>query len=84
MKRKQNVNFHLLPIVKEESVSIPKEVAKYLLDISKLIIGGAVITAALDIFPNKVSLIYTSGVVAMLIAIAAFITLSITHKKEIQ
>ncbi|WP_425883626.1 DUF6722 family protein [Parabacteroides sp. ASD2025] len=84
MRKKQNVNFHLLPIVKEESVNIPKEVARYLLDISKLIIGGAVITAALDIFPNKVSLIYTSGVVAMLIAIAAFITLSITNKKEIQ
>lgn len=53
MKRKQNVNFHLLPIVKEESVSIPKEVARYLLDISKLIIGGAVITATLDIIPDR-------------------------------
>ncbi|WP_199659182.1 hypothetical protein [Parabacteroides sp. AF48-14] len=52
MRKRQNVNFHLLPI-KEESISIPKEVARYLLDISKLIIGGAVITAALDIFPDK-------------------------------
>ena len=53
MRKKQNVNFHLLPIVKEESVSIPKEVARYLLDISKLIIGGAVITATLDIIPDR-------------------------------
>ena len=83
MRKRQNVNFHLLPI-KEESISIPKEVARYLLDISKLIIGGAVITAALDIFPDKENLIYISGVVAMLIAIAAFITLLITNKKEIQ
>ncbi|WP_293740681.1 hypothetical protein [uncultured Parabacteroides sp.] len=58
MRKKQNVNFHLLPIVKEESVNIPKEVARYLLDISKLIIGGAVITAALDIIPDKIVVIY--------------------------
>lgn len=58
MRKKQNVNFHLLPIVKEESVSIQKEVARYLLDISKLIIGGAVITAALDIIPDKIVVIY--------------------------
>lgn len=58
MKKKQNVHLHLLPIVKEENVSIPKEVARYLLDISKLIIGGAVITAALDIIPDKIVVIY--------------------------
>lgn len=79
MRRKQNVNFHLLPI-KEESISIPKEVARYLLDISKLIIGGAVITAALDMIPDKITVIYIAGVAATVIAIGAFITL-ITYKK---
>lgn len=81
MRKKQNVNFHLLPIVKEESVSIPKEVARYLLDISKLITGGAVITAALDIIPDKIVVIYISGTAATVIAIGAFITL-LTNKKE--
>ncbi|WP_298552005.1 DUF6722 family protein [uncultured Parabacteroides sp.] len=80
MKRKQNVNFHLLPIVKEESVSIPKEVARYLLDISKLIIGGAVITATLDIIPDKMVVIYVAGATATLVAICAFITLIINKK----
>ena len=79
MRKRQNVNFHLLPI-KEESISIPKEVARYLLDISKLIIGGAVITAALDMSPDKISVIYIAGVAATVIAIGAFITL-ITYKK---
>lgn len=83
MKRKQNVNFHLLPIVKEESVSIPKEVAKYLLDISKLIIGGAVITATLDVIPDKLIVIYIAGITAFLVAICAFVTL-ITNKKDIR
>ena len=76
MRKKQNVNFHLLPIVKEESVNIPKEVARYLLDISKLII-----TAALDIIPDKIVVIYISGTAATVIAIGAFITL-LTNKKE--
>ncbi|MBP3517044.1 MAG: hypothetical protein J6K31_01275 [Parabacteroides sp.] len=83
MKKKQNVHLHLLPIVKEENVSIPKEVARYLLDISKLIIGGAVITAALDIIPDKIVVIYISGTAATVIAVAAFITL-LTTKKEKQ
>lgn len=57
MKRKQHVNLHLLPIVREEGISVSKERRKYLLDISKLIVGGAVITTALDVTSDKIVVI---------------------------
>lgn len=53
MRRKQHVRVQLLSIVKEESINIPEEMGKYLLDISKLIIGGAVVTTALDLTSDK-------------------------------
>ena len=53
MKRKRNVNVQVLPIVKEDSINVSKEIARYLLDISKLVIGGAVITTALNLISIK-------------------------------
>ena len=47
------MNVQVLPIVKEDSINVSKEIARYLLDISKLVIGGAVITTALNLISIK-------------------------------
>lgn len=75
MKRKQNVNVQVLPIVKEERISVSKEVAKYLLDVSKLIIGGAVITTALDLTSDKISLIVIAGIITLIFVFSGLIIL---------
>lgn len=75
MRKKRNVNVKILPIIKEDNVCVPKEIAKYLLDISKLIIGGAVITTALDMVFNKAGLLIIAGVIAIIFALAGFIIL---------
>ena len=80
MKRKQNVNVQVLPIVREDSINVSKEIAKYLLDISKLVIGGAVITTALDLTSDKINLIITAGVIAVIFVLSGLIILIL--KKE--
>ncbi|WP_293671106.1 DUF6722 family protein [uncultured Parabacteroides sp.] len=75
MKRKRNVNVQVLPIVKEERISVSKEVAKYLLDVSKLIIGGAVITTALDLTSDKISLIVIAGIITLIFVFSGLIIL---------
>lgn len=80
MKRKRHVNVQILPITKEEKVYVPKEIAKYLLDISKLVIGGAVITTSLDIVSNKIGLLIIAGFIAIIFALAGFILLNYINK----
>lgn len=75
MKRKQNVNVQVLPIVKEDSINVSKEIARYLLDISKLVIGGAVITTALNLISNKTGLIIMAGIIAISFALCGIIVL---------
>lgn len=80
MKRKRNPVVQVLPIVKEEGLNVSKEIARYLLDISKLVIGGAVITSALDIAFDKKSTIIVAGVIAIVFALSGLIVL--TYKKN--
>lgn len=75
MKRKRNVNVQVLPIVKEDSINVSKEIARYLLDISKLVIGGAVITTALNLISNKTGLIIMAGIIAISFALCGIIVL---------
>lgn len=79
MRKRRREKYCFLPILKEESINIPKEIGKYLLDISKLIIGGAVITTALDITSDKQILIYISVGSAIIFAIGG---LSILYKNK--
>ncbi|WP_456088069.1 DUF6722 family protein [Parabacteroides sp.] len=53
MKKKRSSRVQVIPIVREEGINVSKEIAKYLLDISKLVIGGAVITTALNLISKK-------------------------------
>ena len=69
------MNVQVLPIVKEERISVSKEVAKYLLDVSKLIIGGAVITTALDLTSDKISLIVIAGIITLIFVFSGLIIL---------
>lgn len=50
------------------------------MDISKLVIGGAVITSALDIAFDKKSTIIVAGVIAIVFALSGLIVL--TYKKN--
>lgn len=62
----------VLPVIKEEGNNFPREVGKYFVDISKLVIGGAVITTAIDVTSDKSILIYIAICVALLFAIGGF------------
>lgn len=55
MKNKRKTRTVVVPITQEqkEKISISKELGRYLLDVSKLIIGGAVITTALQLNTDK-------------------------------
>lgn len=80
MKRKRNPVVQVLPIVKEEGINVSKEIARYLLDISKLVIGGAVITTALNLVSDKVGLMIIAGIIAMIFAVSGLIVLIYTTK----
>ena len=82
MKRKRNVNVQVLPIVKEDSINVSKEIARYLLDISKLVIGGSVITTALDLTSNKTILINISLGAAIIFASLGLTILFKTYKRK--
>lgn len=62
------------------SIDVAKELGKYLLDISKLVIGGAVITIALQLNDDKYGLLLYSIILALTLAVIGFIVL--TYKKK--
>lgn len=66
--------------VKKEDASILKELGKYLLDISKLVVGGAVITTVLQLNTDKILVITIAVSIAILLCIAGFLVL--TYKKK--
>lgn len=57
MKNKRKTRIVPVPVIQEqirkEEVSIFKELGRYLLDVSKLVIGGAVITTVLQLNSDK-------------------------------
>ncbi|MBC5633002.1 DUF6722 family protein [Parabacteroides hominis] len=81
MKKKRNSRVQVLPIVREEGINVQKEFGKYLLDISKLVIGGAVITTALDLTANKNTLIIIAFCAAFIIGVGGFLVFTYKNKK---
>ena len=73
MKNKRKTRIVPVPVIQEqirkERISISKELGRYLLDVSKLVIGGAVITTSLQLNTDKSMII----VIAFSIAIVFFI-----------
>lgn len=57
MKNRHKIRIVPVPVIQEqirkEEVSIFKELGRYLLDVSKLVIGGAVITTVLQLNSDK-------------------------------
>lgn len=82
MRRKQHVRVQLLPIIKEDHISISKELGKYLLDISKLIIGGAMVTTALDLTSDKIIVINIAIGAALIFAGIGLTILYKTFKRK--
>ena len=57
MKNKQKTRIVAVPVIqkqiRKEEISISKELGRYLWDVSKLVIGGAVITTVLQLNTDK-------------------------------
>lgn len=57
MKNRHKIRIVPVPVIQEqirkERISISKELGRYLLDVSKLVIGGAVITTVLQLNSDK-------------------------------
>lgn len=84
MKNRRKTRIMSVPLqvqsVKKEDASILKELGKYLLDISKLVVGGAVITTVLQLNTDKILVITIAVSIAILLCIAGFLVL--TYKKK--
>jgi len=59
-----------------------KELGKYLLDVSKLIFGGMVLTAVLDVSENDVLIISVGFMASILFAISGFMFLNNKRKRR--
>lgn len=77
MKKKREQEKYLLV---EAKGGISGEVGKYLLDISKLVIGGVVLTSALQLNSDKWLLILIGIIVSLLVACGGFLILTYTKK----
>ena len=70
MKNRRKTRIVPVPVIQEqirkEEVSIFKELGRYLLDVSKLVIGGAVITTVLQLNSDKYVVIAAAISLAML------------------
>lgn len=84
MKNRRKTRTLSVPIqvqqVQKEESSVLKELGKYLLDISKLVIGGAVITTVLQLNTDKILVIAIAVSIAILLCVAGFLVL--TYKKK--
>lgn len=81
MKKRRKTTFVSVSFKKQStSIDVAKELGKYLLDISKLVIGGTVITIALQLNDDKYGLLLYSIILALTLAVIGFIVL--TYKKK--
>lgn len=84
MKNRRKTRIVPVPVIREqiqkEEVNLRKEYGKYLLDVSKLIIGGAVITTAIQLNTDKSLIIVIAISIAVFFGILGFIVL--TFKKK--
>ena len=84
MKNRRKTKRMSIPLqvqqLQKEEANILKEFGKYPLDISKLVIGGAVITTVLQLNTDKILVITIAVSIAILLCIAGFLVL--TYKKK--
>lgn len=84
MRNKRKTKVVAVPIIQEqqqkERISISKELGRYLLDISKLVIGGAVITTALQLNSDKSLVIIIAFCIAITFSVFGFIVLIFKNK----
>lgn len=81
MKNKRKTRIVAIPIKEQSaSINVVKELGKYLLDISKLVTGGGVITIALQLNEDKYGLMLYAVILALIFAASGFIVL--TYKKQ--
>ncbi|WP_293709771.1 DUF6722 family protein [uncultured Parabacteroides sp.] len=84
MKNKRRTRIVPVPVIKEqirrEEISLSKEFGRYLLDLSKLIIGGAVITTALQ--PNSDKYLIITIAVSLAVFLSGWGFLVLTNKKK--
>lgn len=84
MKNKRKTKIVPVPVIQEQirkkEVSFSKELGRYLLDLSKLVIGGAVITTAIQLNSDKYVIIVIAIILAITICIVGFIILTLKNK----
>ncbi len=84
MKKRRKTRIVPVPVITEqmrrEEINLRKEYGMYLLDVSKLIVGGAVITTAIQLNTDKFLIIIIAVSIAVFFGIFGFIVL--TFKKE--
>lgn len=83
MKNRRKTRIVPVPVIGEqqkEEVSFPKEFGRYLLDVSKLVIGGAVITTVLQLNSDKYVVIVISIGLAITLCVVGFIILTLKKK----
>ena len=54
-----------------------KELGKYLLDISKLVFGGVILSAVIDISENKLMIIAVGFLANVILALAGFLLIKL-------
>lgn len=84
MKNRRKTRIVPVPVIREqirkEEVSFPKEFGRYLLDVSKLVIGGAVITTVLQLNSDKYVVIVIAISLAITLCVVGFIILTLKKK----
>ena len=84
MKKRRKTRIVPVPVITEqmrrEEINLRKEYGMYLLDVSKLIVGGAVITTAIQLNTDKFLIIIIAVSIAVFFGIFGLIVL--TFKKE--
>ncbi|KKB46877.1 hypothetical protein HMPREF1212_04373 [Parabacteroides sp. HGS0025] len=84
MKNRRKTRIVPVPVIQEqirkERISISKELGRYLLDVSKLVIGGAVITTSLQLNTGKSMIIVIAFSIAIVFFILGFIVLIFKNK----
>lgn len=84
MKNRRKTKIIPVPVIQEqirkEEVSFSKELGKYLLDVSKLVIGGAVITSALQLNADYTYVMLTGVSISITLCILGFSILTIKKK----
>lgn len=84
MKNRRKTRIVPVPVIQEqirrERISISKELGRYLLDVSKLVIGGAVITTSLQLNTDKSMIIVIAFSIAIVFFILGFIVLIFKNK----